>query len=174
MNDLRIYVASLADYNAGRLHGVWIDVEGKDVDELQAEVNAMLAESEEDAAEEYAIHDYEEFGSLLEEYTPLDEVVRLAEIAEELGEEWPAYVAFAEYAAIRPYPDVSEFQDHYMGEWYSKLAFAENFVENTGFFDGVHGQLVRYFDYEAYARDLFLDGFNAVDSGNGSIYVFMD
>ena len=28
---MQIWVGSLADYNAGRLHGVWINLEGKDV-----------------------------------------------------------------------------------------------------------------------------------------------
>lgn len=35
---LRIYVACLASYNNGRLHGAWIDVEGKDADDLSAEI----------------------------------------------------------------------------------------------------------------------------------------
>lgn len=39
----RIYVASLADYNAGVLHGAWIDA--TDADTIQDEVNAMLRAS---------------------------------------------------------------------------------------------------------------------------------
>lgn len=38
----RIYVASLSDYNAGRLHGEWIDA-NQTADEIQADVEAMLA-----------------------------------------------------------------------------------------------------------------------------------
>ena len=41
----RIYVASLSDYSAGRLHGVWIDCAGKTEDALWDEVRAMLAAS---------------------------------------------------------------------------------------------------------------------------------
>jgi hypothetical protein len=40
--ECRIYVACLASYNNGVLYGRWIDVDGKDAGELQAEVNAML------------------------------------------------------------------------------------------------------------------------------------
>ena len=43
--DTRIYVACLASYNNGVLHGAWIDTEGKDADDLQAEVNAILRAS---------------------------------------------------------------------------------------------------------------------------------
>jgi antirestriction protein len=54
-------VASLSDYNAGRLHGVWLDA-NREPEELQASINMMLAASDEDVAEEFAIHDYEEWG----------------------------------------------------------------------------------------------------------------
>lgn len=40
----RIYVASLSDYNAGVLHGAWIDA-NQSADQIQAEVSAMLRES---------------------------------------------------------------------------------------------------------------------------------
>ena len=40
----RIYVASLADYNEGRLHGAWIDA-AQDEDELERAVKEMLAQS---------------------------------------------------------------------------------------------------------------------------------
>ena len=57
----RIYVASLADYNNGNLHGRWIDAD-QDPEEIRAEVAAMLAGSREAVAEDWAIHDYEGFG----------------------------------------------------------------------------------------------------------------
>jgi antirestriction protein len=41
----RIYVASLADYNNGLLHGEWIDLDGKDADDVQGEIAAMLRAS---------------------------------------------------------------------------------------------------------------------------------
>ena len=42
----RIYVASLSDYNAGILHGTWIDfAQLTDLDDLRAAIAAMLATS---------------------------------------------------------------------------------------------------------------------------------
>ena len=41
----RIYVASLSDYNAGHLLGEWIDLDGKDTDDVQGEIAAMLRNS---------------------------------------------------------------------------------------------------------------------------------
>ena len=42
----RIYVASLSDYNAGRLHGRWIDAD-QDAVGIRANITVMLAESKE-------------------------------------------------------------------------------------------------------------------------------
>ena len=58
--EIRIYVADLAAYNNGKLHGVWIDAT-QNLEDIQDQINAMLAESPEGFAEEYAIHDYEGF-----------------------------------------------------------------------------------------------------------------
>ena len=55
----RIYVACLAAYNNGCLHGRWIDATTPD--EIRREVSAMLAASPEPGSEEHAIHDYEGF-----------------------------------------------------------------------------------------------------------------
>lgn len=44
MTDLRIYVACLASYNAGKLHGRWINA-STDVAEMQEEVAGMLRDS---------------------------------------------------------------------------------------------------------------------------------
>lgn len=42
---IRIYAACLASYNNGRLHGAWIDCEGKDADAIRAEIATMLRAS---------------------------------------------------------------------------------------------------------------------------------
>lgn len=41
----RIYVACLASYNNGVLHGEWIDLDGQDTDDVQAEIAKMLRAS---------------------------------------------------------------------------------------------------------------------------------
>jgi antirestriction protein len=59
--ELRIYVACLAAYNNGHLHGQWIDAT-QDSDSLHEEVRKILAASPIKNAEEWAIHDNEGFG----------------------------------------------------------------------------------------------------------------
>ena len=81
--DIRIYVADLAAYNNGKLHGVWINATN-DLDDIQEQVNQMLTESPEGFAEEYAIHDYEGFdGYALSEYEGLKTAHELACFIEE-------------------------------------------------------------------------------------------
>ena len=81
----RIYVACLAAYNNGYLHGRWIDATTPD--EIMDEVQAMLAASPVPHAEEWAIHDYEGFeGASLSEYSSFETVCALADFIAEHGE----------------------------------------------------------------------------------------
>ena len=81
----RIYVACLASYNNGCLFGRWINV-GDDEAALRSEVAAMLRASPEADAEEWAIHDFENFeGCEVREYESFSHVVALAAFAEEHG-----------------------------------------------------------------------------------------
>ncbi len=63
--EFRVYIASLSDYNAGRLHGEWFDfTTWTSVEDLEDFTQEMLKRSPEAAltgfpSEEWAIHDYE-------------------------------------------------------------------------------------------------------------------
>lgn len=130
MTPRRIYVACLAAYNSGILHGAWIDCEGKDADDLQEEVNAMLASSPVPNAEEWAIHDHEGFGGLLGEYDSFDRVASLCEALEEHGD---AFLAFL--AAFGENADPEQFKEAYRGQWDSVEEFAEDFAVECGLAD---------------------------------------
>lgn len=69
-------------HNSGRLHGVWLDAT-LDLEDVQSQVNAMLAASPVANAEEYAIHDHEGFGSFsVGEYAGLESAHLAARHAE--------------------------------------------------------------------------------------------
>ncbi len=85
-DEIRIYVADLAAYNNGKLHGVWINA-CDELDEIHRQVQAMLKDSPEADAEEWAIHDYEGFGGYpLSEYQGLDSAHEIACFINEHGE----------------------------------------------------------------------------------------
>ena len=82
---IRIYMACLAAYNNGILHGRWIDAT-QGVEHIQQELNAMLKDSPMPNAEEHALHDYEGFADItLSEWASIDSIVETAEFIAEYG-----------------------------------------------------------------------------------------
>lgn len=173
----RIYVACLASYNNGHLHGAWIDAT-QDADDIKAEIaekvlrtspypNVRVGPDNVPSSEEWAIHDYEGFeGLTLSEYESMDKVADLARLLEEHGE------AYAKYVDLVGTDHATEegFQDAYRGEYDSAEAYAEELVEQTHDLKAL-GTLANYIDYEKFARDMTYEGTSFVDGGRG-VYVF--
>ena len=161
----RIYVACLAAYNNGHLHGSWIDVE--DEDSIQDAVRAILKSSPIPEAEEWAIHDYENFdGVTINEY---DSFARVVEIAEFIGncsgfggkllENYGGDIEDAESAL-----------DRYNGEYESLADFAEELTEST---TEIPENLKYYIDYKSMARDMEMNGdVFTIETGYKEIHVF--
>jgi antirestriction protein len=169
----RIYVASLSDYNAGRLHGVWLDA-AQDADDLAEAVQQMLSTSREPVAEEYAIHDYEGFTPYqLGEYTPLTEVSAIACGAVEHGP------AFLHYALVLDPGDRRErlpmFDDRYRGHWETFSQYAQSYLDDMGvdldllITDDWLRPYVRI-DVESFADELASEF--EISEGDGGVYVF--
>tara|TARA_Y100000310_G_scaffold219808_1_gene221235 strand:- start:4038 stop:4535 length:498 start_codon:yes stop_codon:yes gene_type:complete len=134
----KIYVASLADYNAGRLHGIWIDATDEHM--IHEAVKEMLSKSKEPFAEEWAIHDYEAFGShKLGEWESFEEVAKIACAIDDHGEPYLAYLAWADE------PSVADFEDRYRGSYESEKEFAWEYFESM---DTDLGPLASYIDWE--------------------------
>lgn len=169
----RIYVASLSDYNAGRLHGVWITLDD-DIETTWSQLHAMLASSTEPHAEEWAIHDYEGFGPLaLDEWENIEQVHAIANgIAEHGG-------AFAHWAALldRRYWDdqLERFSDHYQGTWSTVEGFAEQMLDDLGVdLDEIGPTWLQPYvsiDVAAFARDLTTTDYR-ISEGKEGVHVF--
>ena len=186
----RIYVADLASYNNGVLHGVWINA-SDDASEMQEQVYAMLmaskfpnvevecpvCEATDDecttcrgtgkvpSAEEWAIHDFQGFGDILSEHTDLETIAKHAEKIAEHGEAWLSYCDHlgSDYALG------SDFDDAYCGNWASELEFAESLIVDCYDLDEIMGSLSCYFDYESFARDLFISDYY-FDEQSGHVF----
>ena len=171
----RIYVASLSDYNAGRLHGAWLDA-AQEPEVLAAAVQAVLDASPEPGAEEFAIHDYEEFGPWrIGEFEPLGTVAMIANGIAEHG------LAFAHWAALVGTEDAEQltgFDDAYLGHFGSLTEYGEDFLEGVGLRqeldEAVPELLAAYVDIDvaAFARDLMLSGDVMTSEGEGGVHVF--
>ena len=150
--EIRIYVADLAAYNNGKLHGVWINATD-DLDTIRKQVKKMLAESPEGFAEEYAIHDHEGFGSyVLGEYAGLETAHEIACFIEE-------YPGFGSELLDHFSGDLEEArtaaEENYCGCYPSLADFAQELTEETR---QIPDSLAYYIDYERMGRDMELNG----------------
>lgn len=169
-----IYVASLADYVNGRLHGSWIDAT-IGAEAIHREINAMLATSKEPAPEEFAIHDYENFGPLrLGEY---ESIGRVAAIAEHINEKGPAFAAWLDYTGLDQ-EDWHYFDTVYLGEYDDLDAYTEQLIDDLGYdrlLDEALPESIRAYvkiDAHAMAQDLEASGeVFSLESDNG-VYIF--
>lgn len=168
----RIYVACLASYNAGRLHGKWIDA-AQDADDIHEEIAAMLEASPIAGAEEYAIHDYEGFGSLgLSEHESIEHVAQLAELIEEHGE---AFIAFYENDPSERSADEwrEQFEESYNGEHASEADFAQQLADDLGYMEDAPDRWpFTCIDWESAARDLFCGDYWSSQAYGGGVHVF--
>lgn len=160
----KIYVACLAAYNAGYLHGDWITA-NQPKEDVQNAINQMLSKSPIARAEEWAIHDYEDFGSIhLEEYTDLETISEMAEIIEEHGDLGAELIAYHGNC-----PDLAKSAlDGYCGEYDSEKDYAQQLMNDCY---EVPEYLQYYIDYDKFARDLFLTDNYSIDI-RGKYHVF--
>ncbi|WP_019602825.1 antirestriction protein ArdA [Teredinibacter turnerae] len=166
MCEPRIYVADLAAYNNGKLHGVWIDA-ALELDDIQDAVAKMLKASPEGFAEEYAIHDYEGFGSYrVSEYEGLESVHEVAcfiEEHEELGAELLAHFSSIDEAR-------TDIDENYAGCYESVADFAEELTEDSV---QIPESLARYIDYNAMAYDMEVGGdIFTIELGHREVHIF--
>jgi len=169
----RIYVASLSDYNAGTLHGAWLDATGADA--VNDGIAAMLRASPEGNAEEFAIHDYEGFGSYrVHEYESIETVCAVAEAIAEHGTLFADYLAHVGEAkdADGVADALERFRESYQGSFDSLENWAEQFLDDTGALKEVPESLRGYIDFEAWARDAELNGDVFTLETDGTTHVF--
>lgn len=162
----RIYVACLAAYNNGYLHGCWIDATTPE--EIMAHVRAMLADSHLPDADEWSIHDYEGFkGASLSEYASFETVCALVDFIAEHGR--------LGAKVHRHYSDDLEQAraafDDYAGEYRSVADFAEELTRESG--TEIPASLQYYIDWDAMGRDMELNGdIFTVETGFDQVHIF--
>jgi len=164
-SEIRIYVACLAAYNAGILHGCWIDAV-QDWRNIQESVNTMLKASPEQDAEEWVIHDYEGFGGYsLSEWESFDSVATLAEFITEHEE--IACALLAHYNDLEAAK--TALNDHFYGTYESVEEFAEELTTQT---TDIPESLTYYIDYGKMARDMEINDILVLEANSYHIHIF--
>ncbi|RNI17019.1 antirestriction protein ArdA [Flexivirga caeni] len=156
----RVWIGSLADYNNGTLTGEWVDA-AVDDEQLIAEAQRIVANSEDPGAEEYAIFDYDDFGDFkVGGYEQLSTIAKVARGIQEHG------AAFAAWAQLHDADNgmLDAFENSYLGEydnledWARQVLDAEDIEQRIAHEFGQHLAPYIRLDYEQWAQDAEFDG----------------
>jgi antirestriction protein len=179
-NTPKIYVGTYGMYNNGSLFGEWMDL--TDYSDREEFYKACYELHRNEFLPELMFQDWEYIPKFLISESWLHEnTYKYFQAASEMDEQTPK--AFELYCEnIASWPDcgkdfdqlLEDFNESYQGYYGgvmkdAKTEFTYQFVEDTGLLSGVPQILERYFDYEAYGRDLFLEGYTEYDG-----HIFLD
>jgi len=163
--EIKIYVACLAAYNNGILHGRWIEA-NQDPFDIWSEVSEMLLASPVEDAEEWAIHDHDGFeGCTVSEHAAFDYVSELAQFIDEQGALGGKLVEY--YGSLSDARGAIE--DHYAGEYESLSDFAQEITEQS---TTIPDHIAAYVDYERMAQDLEINDVLAIETAFDEVHVF--
>ena len=148
-----LYCGTYGKYNSGNLGGMWVHPYTFDsYDDFKTFCLAIHAD------EEYPELMYQDFAnipdSLYHESMGAEEfenILKYCDLCDEYNVS--AVDDFLEW--FRP-EDFDEMDDSYMGVYDSKEDFAREMVNDCYDINKIMGDLADYFDYEAFARDLFM------------------
>jgi antirestriction protein len=163
----RIYVRCLAAYNAGILHGCWIDAD-QDADAIQEDVQVVLASSPVSDAEEWAIHDHEGFGSVrLSESESFETVSQIAAFIEKHGQ--VGLAVLGHYSG--DLEDAERAMEDHLGTYASLADYAESTMEGVE----IPASVAPYVDYDAMGRDMEMNGgIFTIELGCDEVLVFVN
>lgn len=173
--DVGIYVACLASYNNGHLHGAWVDLEGAtDEDHIQEAIDWVLATSPAPGAEEWAMHDSSGLPKVLgsNEQPHWDALVSYADVLSALPDEddREAYrLACDNQGEIL---DEEQFRDTYRGCYSSGEAYAEELAEELGAIPDQPSWPLSCIDWAGAWRDLQYDSYHSEPCSSGGVHIF--
>lgn len=171
------YFACLSSYNSGTLHGCWVDLSpmgATTAEEINDCIAAMLANSSEPGAEEWAMHDSCGLPSFLagSEWPDLATLAEFAETLSELhaDEETPYLMVCNDRGEV---VSADTFRDAFCGVYDSPEAYAEELAEEAGLITAQLDWPLNHIDWRSAWRDLDCDGYSAEYSSEAGGYVIL-
>jgi len=151
-----IYCGTYKKYNEGSLFGAWLDLRTFDSYEEFIDVCKQLHADEEDP--ELMFQDYQCFPAEWYSESCMDEEV-FDKIIAFIQMDDDKQKAFKAYVSATGDDSISDFEDCYEGEYDSEEDFATHIVNESYDLERMMGNLSYYFDYKAFARDLFISDY---------------
>ena len=168
LSEVRVYVGTYAKYNNGSLSGAWLDLSDYSDKEEFYEACRELHKDEEDA--EYMFQDWENVPEgLIDESWISENFFALRDAVEDLSDtEQEAFFVWCNYKSHDLGEEdaddlVRDFQNAFLGEYEDEEDFAYEYVEECY---ELPEFAKTYFDYEKFARDLFMCDY-WMDEGQG-------
>ena len=165
---LKIFISNLKEYNNGKIIGEWVSLPHEGLEEILDKISN-------NGKDELFISDYETDinGLKISEY---EDILQLNEIAEEIEEmredELIALQAYLEeYNMEQALEEVRQgnYRIYYNCDNMEDVAY--QVVNDCGLLDGVPEEVKIYFDYEAYGRDMEINGtFIQIDNSFVELY----
>ena len=170
-NAPKIYVGTYGQYNSGSLFGKWFDL--TDYANLKEFLQDCFEFHRDEFDPELMFQDWENIPDFLISECSLHKEAFVyfeatAEMDDETAEALEIYCKQINYWPSNGYEvddQLESFRESYRGFFGGSmkdatLEYAYQYIEGTGLLSGVPQSLERYFDYEAFARDLFLEGYS--------------
>ena len=151
-----LYCGTYGKYNSGNFNGMWVNVSTFDsYEEFLNFCKAIHADEEEP---ELMFQDGENIpDSLCHESMGEEEFNNLLKYCE-LCDEYNVF-AVDDFLEFYSPEDLDRMQDSYVGVYDSREDFAKEKAINNFNPEKIMGDFADYFDYDAYARDLFLNDY---------------
>ena len=148
-----LYCGTYGKYNSGKLCGMWVNV--STFDSYEDFENFCLAIHADESDPELMYQDYENMpGSLYHESMGekgFNKILKYLELRDDYS--ISAVEDFLEWDST---DDLDNMNDAYVGVYDSKEDFAREIVNECYDIENMMGSLADYFDYEAFASDLFM------------------
>ena len=148
-----LYCGTYGKYNSGNLRGMWVDL--STFDDYEDFVTFCYAIHADEDDPELMYQDFENMSrSLYHESMGekgFEKIMEYCELCDDYGVS--AVDDFLEWDST---DDLGRMHDAYVGVYDSEEDFAREIVSDCYDIENMMGSLACYFDYEAFARDLFM------------------
>lgn len=163
LQEAKIYVGTYRKYNEGSIYGKWLEL--CDYSDISDFYKACTKLHKDEKDPEFMFQDWEEIpeGLISESYLSdktFEIINTLSEMKNTDSESFCSYLDLKSYDLSDM--DIEEiksnYEDDFCGEFDSEQAFADQEAYET-YGNALDEGIGRYFDYESYCKDLFMEGY---------------
>lgn len=167
---IKIYIACLSSYNNGFLFGKHFELDKfTDSEDLLEAIKTEVLDSAENPSrikygenpEEWAMHDIEgiDYKYINTEYPDLQQLIDMNDMMNDLGEStFEAVLGLKDNMGFKTIEEAKDYyEENLIGEFKDDAEMAYHIAEEVNCWDLSEG-MGRYFDAEAFARDLTMGG----------------